>query len=100
MSGVDVREAITRVVAFLARHFGYLDIAEEAAADAFATAVERWPADGVPPNPGACPARRGWAPPGCCRHGWASTQAGMLEIVSEGDTNHSGEVGPARSPTG
>src|SRR5580704_5341992 len=30
-----------------------LDVAEEAAAEAFATAVERWPADGVPPNPGA-----------------------------------------------
>src|SRR5207342_2239056 len=29
------------------------DIAEEAAAEAFATAVARWPADGVPPNPGA-----------------------------------------------
>ena len=26
---------------------------EEAAAEAFATAVVRWPADGVPPNPGA-----------------------------------------------
>ncbi|MFL6141487.1 MAG: RNA polymerase sigma factor, partial [Labedaea sp.] len=58
---VDVREAITqahheewaRVVAALARRFGDLDIAEEAAAEAFATAVERWPADGVPPNPGA-----------------------------------------------
>jgi Predicted RNA polymerase sigma factor containing a TPR repeat domain len=33
--------------------FRDLDIAEEAAAEAFATAVERWPADGVPPNPGA-----------------------------------------------
>ncbi|MEV4344363.1 RNA polymerase sigma factor [Actinoplanes sp. NPDC049596] len=42
-----------RVVAALARRFGDLDIAEEAAAEAFATAVERWPADGVPPNPGA-----------------------------------------------
>jgi RNA polymerase sigma-70 factor (ECF subfamily) len=40
------------VVAGLARRFGDLDIAEEAAAEAFATAVERWPADGVPPNPG------------------------------------------------
>jgi RNA polymerase sigma-70 factor (ECF subfamily) len=57
----DVREAITqvhrvewaRVVAGLARRFGDLDIAEEAAAEAFATAVERWPGDGVPPNPGA-----------------------------------------------
>jgi RNA polymerase sigma-70 factor, ECF subfamily len=57
----DVREAITRahheewarVMASLAKRFGDLDIAEEAAAEAFATAVERWPADGVPPNPGA-----------------------------------------------
>jgi RNA polymerase sigma-70 factor (ECF subfamily) len=41
------------VVASLARRFRDLDIAEESAAEAFATAVERWPADGVPPNPGA-----------------------------------------------
>ncbi|WP_433139536.1 RNA polymerase sigma factor [Actinomadura nitritigenes] len=60
MSAVDVREAVARahrdewarVVAAMARRFGDLDIAEEAAAEAFATAVERWPADGVPPNPG------------------------------------------------
>ncbi len=61
MNRVDVGEAVTRahheewarVVATLTRRFGDLDIAEEAAAEAFATAVERWPADGVPPNPGA-----------------------------------------------
>ncbi len=41
------------MVAALTRRFGDLDIAEEAAAEAFAAAVERWPADGVPPNPGA-----------------------------------------------
>jgi len=41
-----------RVVASLAKRFGDLDIAEDAAAEAFATAVERWPADGIPPNPG------------------------------------------------
>ena len=41
------------MVAALTRRFGDLDIAEEAAAEAFATATERWPADGVPPNPGA-----------------------------------------------
>ncbi|WP_456788365.1 RNA polymerase sigma factor [Cellulomonas sp. P5_C5] len=46
------REQWARVVATLARRFGDLDLAEEAAAEAFATAVERWPADGVPPNPG------------------------------------------------
>ncbi len=45
-------EEWARVVAALARRFGDLDIAEEAAAEAFATAVERWPTGGVPPNPG------------------------------------------------
>ncbi|HEY6566648.1 MAG TPA: sigma-70 family RNA polymerase sigma factor [Actinomycetota bacterium] len=60
MNRADVGEAITRayheewarVVATLAGQFGDLDIAEDAAAEAFATAVERWPVDGVPPNPG------------------------------------------------
>ena len=47
------REEWARVVAGLARRYGDLDIAEETAAEAFAIAVERWPADGVPPNPGA-----------------------------------------------
>ena len=41
------------MVASLTRRFGDLDVAEEAAAEAFATAVGRWPADGVPPNLGA-----------------------------------------------
>jgi RNA polymerase sigma-70 factor (ECF subfamily) len=45
-------EEWARVVAALARRFGDLDVAEDAAAEAFATAVERWPADGTPPNPG------------------------------------------------
>jgi RNA polymerase sigma-70 factor, ECF subfamily len=61
VSGLGVQEAITqahqqewaRVVASLTRRFGDLDVAEEAAAEAFATAVERWPSGGVPPNPGA-----------------------------------------------
>jgi RNA polymerase sigma-70 factor (ECF subfamily) len=47
------REEWARVVATLTRRLGDLDVAEEMAAEAFATAVERWPADGVPPNPGA-----------------------------------------------
>jgi RNA polymerase sigma-70 factor, ECF subfamily len=61
VSEVEVRQAITqahreewaRVVASLTRRFGDLDIAEDAAAEAFATAVERWPTHGVPPNAGA-----------------------------------------------
>jgi RNA polymerase sigma-70 factor (ECF subfamily) len=48
-----LREEWARVVAAVARRFGDLDLAEEAAAEAFATAVARWPADGVPPRPGA-----------------------------------------------
>ncbi len=46
------REQWALLVAGLARRFGDLDIAEDAAAEAFAVAVERWPRDGVPPNPG------------------------------------------------
>jgi RNA polymerase sigma-70 factor, ECF subfamily len=46
------REEWARVVATLAGRLGDLDIAEEMAAEAFAIAVERWPVDGVPPNPG------------------------------------------------
>jgi len=69
---IDVREAITRahheewarVVAALTRRFGDLDIAEEATAEAFATAVERWPADGIPPSPG----------------GWLTTTAKRIAI--------------------
>jgi RNA polymerase sigma-70 factor, ECF subfamily len=41
------------VVASLTRRFGDLDVAEEAAAEAFAIAVERWPAEGLPHKPGA-----------------------------------------------
>ncbi|RIV40279.1 RNA polymerase sigma factor [Micromonospora radicis] len=46
------REEWARVVATLAGRFGDLDIAEEMAAEAFASAVRRWPVDGVPPSPG------------------------------------------------
>src|SRR5246127_4257445 len=42
-----------RVVATLIRVTGDWDLAEECAQDAFATAIERWPRDGVPRNPGA-----------------------------------------------
>jgi RNA polymerase sigma-70 factor (ECF subfamily) len=41
------------VLASLVGFLGDFDLAEEAAADAFAIAAERWPADGVPDNPGA-----------------------------------------------
>ncbi len=46
------RESSGRAIATLARHFGSIDIAEDAVQEAFAVAVAHWPADGVPPNPG------------------------------------------------
>ena len=46
------RREFGRAVATLVRHFGDIDLAEEAVQDAFAVAVQKWPATGVPPNPG------------------------------------------------
>ena len=51
-------------MASLVRRFGDIDIAEEAAGEALLVAVERWPVDGVPPNPG----------------GWLTTTAGNRAI--------------------
>jgi RNA polymerase sigma-70 factor (ECF subfamily) len=45
------REHYGRVVAVLVRLLGDIDAAEEAVQDAFLTAVQRWPVDGVPPSP-------------------------------------------------
>lgn len=55
MIEVDVafREEWGNVVATLIRTTGDWDLAEECAQDAFATALERWPVDGVPRRPGA-----------------------------------------------
>jgi RNA polymerase sigma-70 factor, ECF subfamily len=46
------RESYGRLLAYLAPRCG-LDAAEDALADAFAAALERWPHDGVPQNPEA-----------------------------------------------
>lgn len=97
----DLTAAITRVhqqewarvVAGLTRRFGDLDIAEDAAAEAFATAVERWPADGVPPNPG----------------GWLTTTAtrkalDRIRREAQRDTKHQAALmisdDTAHAPTG
>ncbi|MEP7223441.1 MAG: RNA polymerase sigma factor [Actinomycetota bacterium] len=47
------REEWSHAVAILTRVLGDLELAEDAVQDAFATALERWPRDGVPRNPGA-----------------------------------------------
>jgi RNA polymerase sigma-70 factor, ECF subfamily len=40
-----------RAVSLLVRQTGDIDLAEEAVQDAFAIALERWPASGLPPSP-------------------------------------------------
>ena len=47
------REESGRAVATLIRVLGDFDLAEEAVQDAFVTALERWPREGCPPDPGA-----------------------------------------------
>ena len=47
------REEWGRIVAALIRRTGDWDLAEECAQEAFAQALRRWPADGVPLRPGA-----------------------------------------------
>ncbi|MGA2012724.1 MAG: RNA polymerase sigma factor [Solirubrobacteraceae bacterium] len=47
------REEWGRVLATLIRRTGDWDLAEECAQEAFAEALRRWPADGVPHRPGA-----------------------------------------------
>ncbi|PUA81285.1 RNA polymerase sigma factor [Nocardioides currus] len=58
--GADLEVELTRihreehavVVASLVRRFGNIDIAEDAASEALVAALEHWPAEGIPPNPG------------------------------------------------
>ncbi|HTA08802.1 MAG TPA: RNA polymerase sigma factor [Streptosporangiaceae bacterium] len=45
------RQEYGRVVSVLVRVFGDIEFAEDAVQDAFATALERWPRDGMPPSP-------------------------------------------------
>src|SRR5688572_18392822 len=60
-SGADARQMVDnvyrsesrRVFATLVRLLGDFDLAEEAMHDAFASAVEQWPRNGVPANPRA-----------------------------------------------
>ena len=58
------RDEFGRVVASLARRFGDLDVAEDAAGEALVVALEKWRAEGIPPNPG----------------GWLTTTAGNRAI--------------------
>jgi RNA polymerase sigma factor (sigma-70 family) len=48
-----IRMESARLIAGLARYTGDLDLGEELAQDAVVAALEQWPRDGVPRNPGA-----------------------------------------------
>lgn len=45
------REVYGQAVATLVRFFGEIALAEDAVQDAFVVATEKWPTDGIPPNP-------------------------------------------------
>ena len=47
------RDESGRCIATLVRVLGDIDLAEDAVQEAFASAAQRWPVDGLPPNPGA-----------------------------------------------
>ncbi|GAB3868299.1 RNA polymerase sigma factor [Dactylosporangium cerinum] len=49
-----------QLIATLARRIGSLDIAEDLASEAFVSALEQWPADGIPPKPGAWLMKTAW----------------------------------------
>src|ERR1039457_4797560 len=50
--GEVFRREAGRCTATMIRVLGDIDLAEDAVAEAFATAAERWPNTGIPPNPG------------------------------------------------
>jgi len=58
------REEYGRLIAWLVRRFGDIDLAEEAAGEALVAALEKWAESGVPLNPG----------------GWLTTTAGNRAI--------------------
>jgi predicted RNA polymerase sigma factor len=54
------REEATRIRAMLAVRLGDVGLAEEAVQDAFIEALEHWPGEGLPPNPGGWLATTAW----------------------------------------
>lgn len=94
------REEATRIRAALAARTGDVGLAEDAVQDAFVEAIEHWPRDGVPPNPGgwlATTARR----KALDRLRRAKTGEDKLALLAAGDAavRRGGRAG-TRSPDG
>lgn len=99
LTGIEqvFREEYGRAVATLVRLLGDVELAEEAVADAFTVAVERWREDGLPPNPG------GWIVTTAKRRAIdrlrreSSREARYAQaqrLLARDDTAHTTEVGP------
>ena len=96
-------------MATLIRILGDFDLAEEAVQEAFVIAVERWPRDGVPDNPGAWIVRTArnrvrkaaraanlpdWLTLEACRHG-GITELADADLTEQGVMAMTGHKTPA-----
>jgi RNA polymerase sigma-70 factor, ECF subfamily len=92
------REESGRSVATLIRVVGDIDVAEDAVQEAFAVALRRWPADGLPPNPGGwiTTTARNRAVDRLRRESRGRELLGEMAVLSSGDQEpgRPEEVGP------
>ena len=75
-----VRSASGQLLASLIRYFGDFDVAEEALADAWLLAAERWPLEGFPDEPAAwvmTVARQTYR-----RHRMDSAEVGLEQLIA------------------
>ena len=89
------RDEWGRVVATLIRVTGDWDLAEECAQDAFARALERWPRDGVPAQPGGLADHDRPQP----RHRPAAAGDGRAAKLRGGGRGDRAHRAPATAPT-
>jgi RNA polymerase sigma-70 factor (ECF subfamily) len=95
------RREYGRAVAVLVGAFGDIDLAEEAVQDAFAEAVRRWPAGGLPPSPAGwiITTARNRAIDRLRREASRAdrhAQAALLHAAGGGDAVEAVEAGPVR----
>src|SRR5579864_7224043 len=96
------REEATRIRAALAARTGDVGLAEDAVQDAFVAAIDHWPRDGVPPNPG------GWLATTAHRKALdrlrrarvGEDKAALLAVTDPWATPGSGEAGDAGTTPG
>jgi RNA polymerase sigma-70 factor, ECF subfamily len=92
------REESGRSVASLIRIFGDIDLAEDAVQEAFAVALRRWPAEGLPPNPGGwiTTTARNRAIDHIRREARGRELLGQTQVIERSDDGSTEEVGPVQ----